>query len=170
MNTMIHHHRDIGSFNFRIGAVILKEDKILLCKTEVDDYYFFPGGRVDFFESSKKTLLREMKEELNEKAKIVRLLWTIEDLYTFRGKKTHEISMYYLVEFLDKDSKIYDLDKTITAFEGNVKIFFQWFDMKKLSDMKIRPKFLVEKIQNIPLKTEHIITPELEHQKLWLEY
>ncbi len=41
-----------------------KEEKILVCRNKGKDYYFFHGGHIEFGESSKQALQRELREEL----------------------------------------------------------------------------------------------------------
>jgi ADP-ribose pyrophosphatase YjhB (NUDIX family) len=52
-----------GLFNFRVAGVAIYNDCILLHKTPSDNFWSLPGGRVDMFEFTKETLLREMVEE-----------------------------------------------------------------------------------------------------------
>ncbi|MCD6233110.1 NUDIX domain-containing protein [bacterium] len=47
-----------------VRAVIEVKGKILVCKKKGNKYYFFPGGHIEFGESAKKALKREIKEEL----------------------------------------------------------------------------------------------------------
>jgi len=57
-----------------VRAIIQKKGKILICKKIGKDYrgknyYFFPGGHLDFGESAKEALKRELMEELGLKIK-----------------------------------------------------------------------------------------------------
>lgn len=72
---MICFDRDNKRFNFRIAGVSIHNNKILLHRTEKDSFWTLPGGRNEFNEFSKDTLLREMKEEIGENVEIERLLW-----------------------------------------------------------------------------------------------
>jgi len=47
-----------------VRAIIQEKGKILVCRKGGKMYYFFPGGHVEFKESAKKALARELKEEL----------------------------------------------------------------------------------------------------------
>lgn len=52
-----------------VRALIVQKGKILVCKKLNRDYYFLPGGHVDFGESLRESLKRELKEELGLKIK-----------------------------------------------------------------------------------------------------
>ncbi len=61
-------------------AVIIHDDKILLCKTldlEIS-FYFLPGGHIEHGESAENSLLRELKEETSADCKIKRFLGCLE--------------------------------------------------------------------------------------------
>jgi ADP-ribose pyrophosphatase YjhB (NUDIX family) len=64
-----------NKFNYRVCAIIINDNKILALKDEVSPYYYLPGGRVQIGETAEEALLREIKEELEVDAKIVRPLW-----------------------------------------------------------------------------------------------
>ncbi len=49
----------------RVGAVIIKNKKILLVTIKGASYYWTPGGKVELKESLSQALKRELKEELN---------------------------------------------------------------------------------------------------------
>ncbi len=59
-----------------IKALIKKEDKFLIVNINVqgEEFWDLPGGKVDFGESPYETLHREIKEEIDLKAKIIKPL------------------------------------------------------------------------------------------------
>ena len=79
-------------------AIIQDQGKILVCRAKKKNYYFFPGGHIDFGESAKDTLLREMKEELNLSLKNWRLIGTVENIYAEGAQKHHEINLIFSAE------------------------------------------------------------------------
>ncbi len=46
-----------------------------------DDYWAMPGGRAEIGETSARTIVREMQEELGCEVEVERLLWTVENFY-----------------------------------------------------------------------------------------
>ena len=80
-------------------AVIRKENKILICRNIEDNYYFLPGGHIDFGEKATKGLLRELKEELGvTSVKKVFYIGTSEHTFKKAGKKYHELNLVFEVE------------------------------------------------------------------------
>ncbi|NGX55920.1 MAG: hypothetical protein K1060chlam5_00154 [Candidatus Anoxychlamydiales bacterium] len=162
---MISYEKEKKYFKYRIGSIIKKNNRILLCKIEPKDFWMLPGGRVNFFESSLDTLKRELFEELNEKdINIENLLWTIEDIYENDDRKVHEISMIYNV-LLPKNSKLFNLDEYL-SYEGDLKLFFKWFDIDKIDDILFKPTFLKKRIKKLSVSFEHIINKEIQDKIL----
>ncbi len=64
-----------GYFNYRVAAVIIKDDKILAQRNTKTNEYYLPGGRVTFGETSEEALLREIKEELKIDITDYKPLW-----------------------------------------------------------------------------------------------
>ena len=53
-----------GTFNLRVAAVIIHDQKVLLCTVDGLGYWFLPGGRVRLGEPAQRALVRELAEEL----------------------------------------------------------------------------------------------------------
>lgn len=87
-------------------CVFYTRGKILVSR--VDDpikntrYYRPLGGHVEFGESSSDTIAREIKEELQADIANLRLIGTLENLFTFKGNPGHEIIQVYDAGFVDK--------------------------------------------------------------------
>lgn len=57
---------EIGDCLYRIAvkAIIVKDGKVLLVKEQDDEWWSFPGGGIDYGESTEHALGRELPEEL----------------------------------------------------------------------------------------------------------
>ncbi|MDD2050690.1 NUDIX hydrolase [Pseudomonas putida] len=93
----------------RIRALALcifhHQGKILVNRfydAESDQTLFRPlGGGIDFGERSVDAIAREVQEELNQSITDVRLLGTLESIFTYAGKPGHEIVQVYDARFSD---------------------------------------------------------------------
>ena len=63
-----------NKFPISVKGIILDNDKYLLVKNERSEWDF-PGGKLDKGDSVKKTLIREIKEELNLDVLIKKLVY-----------------------------------------------------------------------------------------------
>ncbi|MDE1463903.1 NUDIX hydrolase [Spartinivicinus poritis] len=152
---------DIGNnrFNFRSVAVVIHSDHILLHKAVADDFWTLPGGRVEFFETSENTVLRELEEELGVKSTVKRHLWYAENFFELSGKQFHEVANYFLVS-LDEEPMI-NSELDFSSIEENVELIFRWVPKSKLSAYFLKPSFLITGLQDLPESTEYIKINEL---------
>lgn len=75
------------------GIVTNNQNKILLIKKKINNYWERPGGKVEIGESLEKSIIREIKEETGIKAKIIDFVMFDE---TFFGPdKNHWIAFCY---------------------------------------------------------------------------
>ena len=114
-----------------VRALILKKNKVLLCKLKSERHYFLPGGHLKFGESIKKALLRELNEELGIKPKIGPLVGICEHIYCKNGKKHHEIDLIFKVKM--RKSKLESKER---------KLKFNFVDLKKFKNVYFLPKKL----------------------------
>ena len=63
------------------AAVIMDQDKILIAQRSKDDFWEFPGGKIDNGETPAECIVREIKEELNLDIKVRGFLGMIEGVY-----------------------------------------------------------------------------------------
>ena len=94
-----------GRFNYRVCAIIIHDGKILAMHDERSPYFYLPGGRVALHETAEVAVLRELKEEFDIDAGIVRPLWLNQSFFTedVSKEKYHELCLYFLVDVTKTD-------------------------------------------------------------------
>ena len=102
------------NFEIIVRGLVIRGGKILVCKVEDRDYYFLPGGHVEFGENMRKALYREFDEELGVKPKSSKFIGTVENIFLQNGsastrrdesmrdgKLNHEINFIFETEITD---------------------------------------------------------------------
>ncbi len=114
-------------------GLVVKNSQILVYKV-VDkvsnkSFYRSIGGHVEFGEDSAQTLRREFKEEINRDILITKKLGIYENIFSYKGEKSHEYVSLYMVEF--EDQSVYDM-KEIVGNEGPFRQFIaSWIPINK---------------------------------------
>lgn len=80
------------------GIIKNNEGKVLVCRKKGRNYYFFPGGHVEYGESAKNALARELKEELGVEIKEIFFLGGTEHEFTEDNQERHEINLIFSVK------------------------------------------------------------------------
>lgn len=146
-----------GTFNYRVGAVLMNEDKILVAFNS-GGWHYLPGGRVRLMEGSVDALAREFREELYVDIHINRMLWVHENFFELGNAKTkfHEIGLYFLVETNEIDDIPKESEFEIRDIDGNLNKYF-WVQISELSNINLQPEFLQMSLTKLPDKTIHIL-------------
>ena len=118
-------------------VLIRKDEKVLLCKSITRDYYFFPGGHVEFGEISQEAAIREMKEERGSVLKNLKFIGLIENIYPEKGKAKYEINIVFEGE--EENDDIENITK-----EDHIS--FEFLSPEDLKESDIRPVPLKEAI------------------------
>lgn len=84
-----------NQFELCARAVVRHWGKILVCMAKKSGIYFFPGGHIDFGETAKNALKRELAEELGVKLKKCSYVGTVENVYKEDGQVHHEINLVF---------------------------------------------------------------------------
>ncbi|MEL6927220.1 MAG: NUDIX hydrolase [Cyanobacteria bacterium J06600_6] len=157
-HAMISFDRGTECFNFRVAGIAIDCDRVLLHTTKRDDFWSFPGGRVEMGENSADSLIREMKEELDADVEVIRLLWLVENFFVYNQKNYHEICFYYLMEFTER-SPYLDKDTSFRGVEIDLNLQFNWFpvDSDILAQLPLLPIFLQRSLRDLPTSVEHVV-------------
>lgn len=143
---------DTEVFNYRVGVVIKKGDKILVQKDGPSDYYTFIGGRVKLGESSVEASIREFREETGTPAEYVKTLGIVENFFksNYNHKNYHEI---LIINELEIDKDIDD----IKNIEGKDELY-KWLSIDELKASKFLPEIVLDIINSD--KLVHIINKD----------
>ena len=139
-----------GRFNYRVTGLIIHEGKLLVMKDDNIGHYYLPGGRVHMHETTDAAVLREMREELQIEAKIVRPLWLNQSFFTLDGtnERFHELCLYYLMDVSQTDLLARG-ERFTYAEEGHVHEFV-WMPFERLKAEYLYPLFIKEVIFHLP--------------------
>ena len=85
-------------------AVVIEDGKVLLCKSKGGDKYYLPGGHIDFGETSRQAIKREIFEETSCSSEIGDFLGIVESSFDQDGKRHQEINLVYRAEIADKEN------------------------------------------------------------------
>lgn len=144
-----------GIFNYRVGAVIIHDGKLLLMKNDEEPYYYTVGGRVRFNETTEETVLREVREEIGIDLEIDRFLFFQEQFFDGKvtGTHVHELGVYYLM----KDSPALEnlVCHSVTARGAAEGIF--WIPLEEAASCYIVPESVAARLLDLPLHPEHLI-------------
>ena len=143
---------DDGLFNFRVAGVAISNGKLLLHKTPSDNFWSLPGGRVDLFEMTSQTLVREMVEETGWHIQVGELMWIVENFFGYNGVRHHEIGFYYKMEIPDVDC-----DADFQAIELGSELLFHWHPLEELQSIKIYPEFISKDLIQNTTHPKHIV-------------
>ncbi len=83
------------------------------------------GGRVEFGETSRDAIVREVREELGVEITDLRQLGVSENLFTFDGQQGHEIVFIYDAQFTDP--LLYETEE-IQGLENGEEFTAHWID------------------------------------------
>lgn len=116
------------------------------------------AAALDAFNSMDETLRREMREELGVEVEVVRLLWFVENFFTYAGKRYHEIALYFLMR-LPNDCELLSHPGPFRGEEAGTPLILQWFSRKPetLSSLPLLPSFLQTALQDLPESIERVI-------------
>ena len=144
-----------GSFIYRVAAIIIKDNKLLMAKHEDYPCYYTVGGKVRINETSEEAILREAYEETGIKFQIDRLSFIQERFFELDGGHHHEIVFYFLM----KENTDIGLSSRSYTDQG-FKESLHWFPIESLDGIFIIPEFFKTRLLDNILGIEHIVTKE----------
>lgn len=146
-----------GKFNYRVGAIIINENKVLMVKSNREPYYYSVGGRVNLHESMEQALIREVHEETGILFEIDRMGYIHENFFTLdsTGEHFHEISIYYYMKPIDNYLLI---NESLT--EDGIEEKLEWISLKDIKNYEVYPEFFKDENLISNSKVLHVVDRE----------
>ena len=149
---------DDGILNIRVGAIIMKDGKILMVGNERANYLYSVGGRIKFGETAEEAIVREVFEETGVKMEIDRLGFVYENYFygdapSNLGKLIYEISFFF---YMKVSSDFAPISESFT--EDNSKEHLKWVALDE--DIKMYPEFFRKELKNPTDTVKHFIKDE----------
>jgi len=135
----------------KVVGVFRNGNRILVCEdydsVKKESFCYAPGGRIEFDELSLAALRREMAEELATEIENPRLLGVVENLFTYEGKRGHEIVFVYEAGL--KNKALYATERIVARESDGVPFNLVWINMDsaKAGDLPVYPNGLLQMLE-----------------------
>jgi 8-oxo-dGTP pyrophosphatase MutT (NUDIX family) len=142
---------DGGLFSLRVGAILVRDGRVLLTRTDGQDHWFLPGGRVKLGEPAVVALRRELGEELGLTVADVRVRIVAENVFSAPGRGlVHELGFYAecAADGLPDDAEF-------VGAEGPGSVF-RWVTAEELARLDVRPRPVAELLLALPEDLVHL--------------
>ena len=142
---------DGALFSYRVGGVLIRDNKILL--TKCGDEYSIPGGHSQIGETSQETIIREFKEEAGLDVETINVISTYENFWKWGEKNCHQLCLFYRLKMHDEKQKtVLNLDIS--------DIKYVWFELENLKNIDLYPKGIGEQIIANLIDNNHFISKD----------
>ena len=111
-------------------GVCVRDGKILLCRAKGGSTTYLPGGHIEFGETGRRALVREMAEETGLEVETGRFMGVVENSFLQHGKPHAEINLVYEMTLVDADA-------AVSAKEDWIE--FLWCPLSELEGARLLP-------------------------------
>lgn len=114
------------------GCAIIHNDELLLLKQFKNDYYEFPGGKVNSGEDMETTAIRESKEEIGCVVRLIKKFGVYKFFHKEKDKNVE--SNVYLADIISGTPKIMETE----IFSDKI-----WMPLSEYKSIKLAPNVLM---------------------------
>ena len=125
-------------------GVCVRDGKLLLCRAAGGSSTYLPGGHIEFGETGRQALVREVKEELGVESSTGAFLGVVENTFLQHGKPHAEINLVYELELGTGNGGLEDwrgggLGELPPLNSQEDWIEFEWCDLNRLEEANLLP-------------------------------
>ena len=114
-------------------GLAIKNNKLLVSegfdKVKNETFYRCLGGGIEFLEKSEEALKREFLEEINVDIIVKDFLGISENIFTYQGKKAHELILFYSIEISDKNYQ-----EEYKVIDDHGETIAKWIDINEFKN------------------------------------
>ena len=114
-------------------GLAIKNNKLLISegidKVKNETFYTCLGGGIEFLEKSEEALKREFLEEINVDITVKDFLGISENIFTYQGKKAHELILFYSIEIPDKNYQ-----EEYKVIDDHGETIAKWIDINEFKN------------------------------------
>ena len=114
-------------YKIRVRLIILHDNQILLEFVTDENFYFYPGGKVEDFETIQEAANREMLEELDVKFNFSKILYIREFIKPEKGEHSLEL---FILGSIDQ----YTVSHNLKNPDYKPNHIYKWFDIDSLPE------------------------------------
>ena len=111
-------------------GVAVSDGRLLLCRAKGSATSYLPGGHIEFGETGREALVREVREELGVAAKAGRFLGVVENSFMQHGRPHAEINLVYELAFDEPLGEPKSVEDWIS---------FEWVPLAELAAANLLP-------------------------------
>ena len=147
-----------GLVNLRVGALIVRDGRILMAGNDSAGYLYSVGGRIRMGETAEEAVIREVREETGAEMTVDRLAFVHENYFygdgaANAGKLIYEISFYFLMN-VPEDFE--PMEKSFTE-DGRAE-YLRWVEPD--TPLTIYPEFYRREALDPPPGVRYYLTDE----------
>ena len=116
--------------------------RVLLCLPKDRSYAYLPGGHIEFGETGREALVREMKEETGLDATAGELLGVVESQFVQKGERHCEINLIYKMEVALPAAADGSRQPPTASLED--WICFDWVECDRIDSVNLLPPAMRE--------------------------
>ncbi len=128
-------------FHLLARGIMFSNHKVLLAQHKGADNIFLPGGHIRLGEKAEAALIREIEEEIGQKAIVKQFIGAVETTWADDGKDNHEIDLLFEVD-------IPTIDSSESPSSREAQLEFMWIEPVELTSHNLLPKPMVECLLN----------------------